>query len=185
MGVNESAFPPDSDQLDAIDLHAGPRTFTIERTGPGPDEKRPVNVYLREFPRPWRPNRTTGRTLEKAYGVDQQEWIGKRVTLFRDPDVTFGKERPGGIRISHLSGIASEQRYNVGTVRPQWVTVTPLPDEPAPAPAPKPEPLTDDAIACCTDQEQLRTWFYAYPEQQDAIAARKAELDAAAPQDGA
>lgn len=42
-------------------------------------------------------NVTKIRLLEKTYGQDTDEWIGKRVKLYHDPDVTFGTQIVGGI----------------------------------------------------------------------------------------
>lgn len=167
---------PKSDQLDAVDLLSGPMTFTITEVTKGNAEQ-PVQVKLAEFPRVWRPGKSMRRVLASCWGTDASKWVGRRVTLYCDPAVRFGGEEVGGTRISHLSHIDGIKKIPllVTKGRSATFTVQPLVEQRAP----KPEPLTDDAIACCTDQEQLRTWFYAYPEQQDAIAARKAELDAA------
>ena len=51
---------PNSDQLDAIDLLGGPRTFTIADVSRGSDEQ-PVQIALAEFPRPWRPGEGRAR----------------------------------------------------------------------------------------------------------------------------
>ncbi len=95
---------PNSDQLDAVDLLGGPRTFTVERASKG-DAEQPVQVHLAEFPRVWRPSKNMRRVLARCWGKDASQWAGGRVRLYCDPDVIFGKEKVGGIRISHLSRI--------------------------------------------------------------------------------
>jgi hypothetical protein len=45
------------------------------------------------------------RVLIDAWGNDGQQYAGRRMTLYRDPDVVFGRNAVGGIRISHLSDI--------------------------------------------------------------------------------
>lgn len=104
MDISDTLIP-NSDQLDAEDLAAsGPRIFTIERVSKGNAEQ-PINVYFAEFPRPWRPGRNMRRVLAHCWGKDASQWVGKRVELYCDTDVYFGKERVGGTRIRSLSHI--------------------------------------------------------------------------------
>jgi hypothetical protein len=94
----------DSDQLDAVDLLSGARTFTIEKVGANNAEQ-PVNIKLVEFPRVWRPGKSMRRVLVACWGPDASKYVGRRVTLYCDPDVRFGGQAVGGTRISHLSHI--------------------------------------------------------------------------------
>ena len=128
---------PNSDQLDAVDLLGGPRTFTIARVAVTKAEQ-PVDVHLAEFPRPWRPGKSMRRVLAACWGPDGSQWTGRRVTLYCDPDVIFGKDKVGGTRISHLSHIDGEKRIPLLVSRGKSATyvVKPLKEAPAPA-APK------------------------------------------------
>lgn len=108
MDISET-LAPNSDQLDAIELVAGPRTFTIREVTPGNAEQ-PVNVHLEGFPRPWRPGKSMRRVLAACWGTDASKYVGRRVTLFCDPEVVFGKEKVGGTRIRALSDIDGPQR---------------------------------------------------------------------------
>jgi hypothetical protein len=101
MDITES-LAPTSDQLDAIELIGRPRTFTIGSVTAGNAEQ-PIQVELLEFPRVWRPSKGMRRVLAAGWGVDAKTWVGHRLTLFFDPNVSFGKERTGGTRISHMS----------------------------------------------------------------------------------
>ena len=169
------ALAPKSDQLDAVDLLGSPpQVFTITDVSEGNAEQ-PVNIRLAEFPRVWRPSKGMLRVLAGCWGKETQAWVGRRVELYCDPDVMFGPDRVGGIRISRLSHI--EKRTSVPMIVKRgkggsW-NVDPLPDEPA-APA-----LTEAMIACATDSEQLRAWWQQHPGQREAIEARVAELKAA------
>ncbi|WP_432846018.1 hypothetical protein ACQPXB_36095 [Amycolatopsis sp. CA-161197] len=100
---------PTSDQLDAVDLLAGPRTFTIERVSPGNAEQ-PVNIKLAEFPRVWRPGKSMRRVLVACWGPDAATYVGRRVTLYCDPTVRFGGQEIGGTRISHLSHLEKRRQ---------------------------------------------------------------------------
>ena len=65
---------------------------------------------------------------------DSADWIGKRVTLYCDEKVTFGKDAVGGIRVSHVSGISKPKTVKVTATRGRRmsVTVQPLADAPPP-----------------------------------------------------
>jgi hypothetical protein len=100
------ALAPTSDQLDAIEL-VNPRTFTI---GAGSalgkrDGKTVAEIRLSDFPRVWRPSKGMLDVLAACWGTDAKQWVGRRVTVYNDPAVMFGKDKVGGIRISHLSHI--------------------------------------------------------------------------------
>jgi hypothetical protein len=120
---------PNSDQLDAIDLVGGPRTFTIEGVSKGNPEQ-PVNIKLAEFDRVWRPGKSMRRVLAACWGTDATAYIGRRVTLYCDPEVIFGKEKVGGTRISHLSNLDKPKSVPLLVSRGKSATfrVQPLPD---------------------------------------------------------
>ena len=186
-----ASIEPKSDQLDAVDLLAGPRTFTIESVAPGtPDQ--PVNIKLAEFPRVWRPSKSMRRVLVAAWGVNGAEYAGKRLTLFCDPTVVFGGIEVGGTRISHMSGLDATLKVSLLIKRGKSAvfTVEPLTEPAQPVgnpdklPASTTEP-TREQIADCTDLDDLRTmWASAGPELRAQIEARKAEIDTTAPVDG-
>lgn len=92
-----------SDQLNADDLIGGPLTITVTEVSLGPADQ-PVTVhYEGENGRPFKPCKTMRRVLIFAWGENGNDWCGKSMTLYRDPDVKFGGELVGGIRISHMS----------------------------------------------------------------------------------
>lgn len=128
MDLTES-IAPKSDQLDAIDLISGPRTFTIEKVSTGNSDQ-PFNFHLTEFPRVWRPGKSMRRVIVAAWGPDATKYAGNRVTLFCDPDVDFGGVKVGGTRISHMSGISETLRVPLLIKRGKSAvyTVEPLTD---------------------------------------------------------
>ena len=69
------------------------------------------------------------RVLVALYGADSSGFLGKRVTLYNDADVTFGPDKTGGIRISHASGIDGPQTIalTVKKGKRKPFTVLPLP----------------------------------------------------------
>ncbi len=125
---------PKSDQLNAEDLLTGPRTFTVEKVSKGSAEQ-PVDIHLVEFPgRPFRPSKTVRRILVAAWGPDAATYAGRRMTLYRDPDVRFGGMDVGGIRVSHLSHLDKPLSVALTVTRGKrkTFTVQPLTDTPAP-----------------------------------------------------
>jgi hypothetical protein len=167
------ALAPKSDQLDAVDLLGSPpQVFTITDVSEGNAEQ-PVNIRLAEFPRVWRPSKGMLRVLAGCWGKETQAWVGRRVELYCDPDVMFGPDRVGGVRISRLSHIDGRKSVPMIIKRGKggsW-NVDPLPDAP---PA-----LTDAMIAAATDIDQLREWHRQHPGMRAAIEARVAEIRAA------
>lgn len=174
MSDISETLQPTSDQLDAIDLyHSGPQTFTVESVTVARSDQ-PVSIRLREFPRVYRPSKNMRRVLAGIWGADSSKWAGRRFTLYNDPDVTFGRERTGGVRISHMSGIDSPQQVPVILTRgktAQW-PVKPLQD----APTPVQSGPTPEQIAAATDVALLRSGLTQFPHLADHIQARLAEL---------
>lgn len=123
---------PKSDQLDAVDLLGGDRTFTIERISRNNDEQ-PFNFHLAGFPRPWRPGLSMRRVLMACWGKDAATYVGRRVTLYCDPDVQFGGAAVGGTRIRALSHIDKPKQVPLLIKRGKSAifVVQPLPDAPA------------------------------------------------------
>lgn len=166
---------PTSDQLDAVDLFGGPRTFTIERVEKNNGEQ-PVNIHLAEFPRVWRPGKSMRRVLVACWGPDASRYVGRRLTLYCDPDVKFGGEAVGGTRISHLSHIDKPRTIPLLVTRGKSAVfrVQPL-REAAPPPA-TPPPAADQS-----PEEKLRAeWKMATPERRKAIEAEVRALTAPA-----
>jgi hypothetical protein len=114
---------PKSDQLNADDLVSGPITVRIERVRSG-DREQPIIVEISGYPgRPYKPCKTMLRILSTAYTIDAKNWIGKSMTLYRDPNVLWGGVRVGGIRISHLE-IPETTAFSVTLSRTKRVEVT-------------------------------------------------------------
>lgn len=97
---------PKSDQLNADDLIAGPRTITIREVQIAPGTEQPVAVYFQgDDGKPFRPCKSMRRVMVALWGQDATAYAGRSMTLYRDPSVTWGGMEVGGIRISHMSHI--------------------------------------------------------------------------------
>lgn len=104
MDISQTTAPK-SDQQNFDDYIGGPKTVTIEKVTAGSLEQ-PVDVHLVEFPgRPYKPSKSMRRVLVKAWGVESAAYTGHRMTLYGDPEVTFGRDKVGGIKIGSLSHI--------------------------------------------------------------------------------
>ncbi len=56
-------------------------------------------LYFREEPKGMALSVTTIRVLEQAYGSDSDQWIGNKVMVYVDPNVSFGGKIVGGLRL--------------------------------------------------------------------------------------
>ena len=97
-----------SDQLNADDLICGPMTISISAVRVVSGDQPVIVHYLDDKGKPYKPCLSMRKILAFAWGEDAELWIGRSVTLYNDQDVMFGKDRVGGIRISHMSDIKSD-----------------------------------------------------------------------------
>lgn len=105
MNDMSAVIVPKSDQINAEDFIAGPATFTIEEVAITPGTEQPVSIKLVGEKRVWRPCKSMSRVLVGGWGPDAKAYVGRSVTLYRDPKVKWGGLEVGGIRISHMSHI--------------------------------------------------------------------------------
>lgn len=95
---------PKSDQMNADDLLAGPRTITVTRVVVNRGAEQPVDVFFDgDGGKPFRPGKSMRRVLVAVWGPDPADYAGRSMTLYRDAEVTWGGMAVGGIRISHMS----------------------------------------------------------------------------------
>lgn len=173
MSDMEAAIKPKSDQLNADDLITGPRTITITGVDVKASPEQPVSVrYEGDGGKPWKPCKSMCRVMVEAWGADSSQYAGKRLTLYRDPEVTFGGMKVGGIRISAMSGIDRDMRAVLTVSKAKRATVTIKRLEPAADKAPPtPEAIqeTVDLIAGADTQADLRgLWKMLAPDLKQA-----------------
>lgn len=129
---------PKSDQLNADDLIAGPRTIRVTRVSKMSEPDQPIAIYFEgDGGKPYKPGKSMRRVLLRVWGADGSAYAGRRMTLYRDDGVQFGGVAVGGIRISHMSGISSAVTMALTATKARRVpyTVKPLAEERAPAPS--------------------------------------------------
>jgi hypothetical protein len=105
MNDMSSVIVPKSDQLNAEDFISGPRTFTIESVEIRSATEQPVSVFMEGEKRVWKPCKSMSRVLVSAWGPDARKYVGRSLTLYRDPKVKWGGLEVGGIRVSHMTDI--------------------------------------------------------------------------------
>lgn len=99
------SLAPRSDQQNFDDYAAGPKTLTISEVKQGSAEQ-PVEIHVVEFPgRPYKPSKSMRRVLVAAWGAEASVYVGRKIQLYGDPEVTFGRDKVGGIKIAALSHI--------------------------------------------------------------------------------
>lgn len=138
-----------SNQLNTDDLIAGPRTITITKVSAGSAEQPVAVSFDGDGGKAWYPCKSMRRVLVAAWGADASQYVGRRVTLFRDPGVTYGGIQVGGIRVSHLSGLDGPLSIALTVTRQKRspYKVQPLPAAPAAAPVATPVAAAEDLVA--------------------------------------
>lgn len=174
-----------SQQINADDLTAAPRTVEITNVEAGTSEQ-PVFIHVAEFPgRTYRPSKSMRRVLVAAWGAEASAYIGRRLTLFNDPTIRFGKDVTGGIRISNMSHLDKPLTVALTVTRGKRApfTVQPLPDA---TPAPDPSPHLDAITRADSIDALKQAWQQAVangheknPQILAATNQRKHELTGA------
>lgn len=95
-----------SDQVNADDLAGGPRTIKITKVSADTSSsEQPIVIGIEGDSKVYKPCKTVRRLLVSVWGANGNEYVGRSVTLYRDPTVKWGGLEVGGIRISHMSHI--------------------------------------------------------------------------------
>ena len=181
-----------SNQLNAADLTGGPVTVSVERVDVNINAEQPVAIHLTGMQgRPYKPNKGMRRILADVWGKESEAWVGKRMTLWRNPDVPWAGVKVGGIWITAMSDISGPVTTAVRLNSKQAVghTIDPLPDAPAPDPwqprwaqieqALRAAGVTGDGPAVLRAAGELIDAEFAHPQQitDDQAQAIHAALD--------
>ena len=181
MDLSQTIIPR-SDQTNSDDLIGGPRTIRITSVSAGNAEQPVVIHYDGDNGRPYKPGKSMRRVLVLFWGPDSSAYIGRSLTLFRDPEVKFGGKDVGGIRISHMSHLARPEQVSLTVTRGKRepYIVQPLAEDP------KQEPRDLATLEALGDTKAgegmaaLGEWWQSLSKQErttlgaDRIAAWKA-----------
>lgn len=170
-------------QTNADDLVAAPRTVVVTDVVLTGDEKQPLAVrYEGDEGKPFLPCLTMRKMIAAIWGKESDAWIGQSLTLFRDPSIKFGPDTPGGVRISHMSGIDKTISVQLLEKRGKRRTYTIVPlvvEKPAVKPAAQTEPdaPTIDRDALFSDAREnaalgkdgMRKWYVTKSKPEQAM----------------
>lgn len=150
---------PKSDQLNADDLIAEPRSIKIREVKSAVGGEQPIAIYFEgDGGKPFLPCKSMRRVLVALWGKDGSKYVGRSMRLYRDPAVTFGGLEVGGIRISHMSDItetttvvltANKKSRKPFTVKPMLAN----------GEAPKTDPLIAGREAASRGLKALKAWW--------------------------
>jgi hypothetical protein len=190
-----------SDQINNADLAGLPMTIKITKVVVNKNEAQKVSISFEGSDKVFRPCLGMRRLMAEIWGADPKVFIGRLLTLYRDPEVTCGKAVTGGTRISHMSNIDRPRTVVVPIRRGQVkeYTVLPLANSTVNTPKPKPvdappppefDPMPLARAAASKGKAAFTAWWQGdgkqYREQVKPIMAELTELAAKAdapPQD--
>jgi hypothetical protein len=118
-----------SDQLNAEDLIGGPRTVRVTDVKVTASDDQPVWISFEgDQGKPFKPCKTVRRLLVRVWGDDGSVYAGRSMTLYLDPEVKYGGQKVGGIRVSHVSHIDSPMKFFLTETRgkKREISVRPL-----------------------------------------------------------
>jgi len=175
MSNMAEAIIPKSDQMNTDDLIAGPITIKISDVIIRGGQEQPVSIhYEGDNGKPYKPCKSMSRVLVAAWGADAKEYVGRSLTLYRDPSVKWAGMEVGGIRISHMTNLEAPMTMALTATKGSRKPYTVKPMETGPA--------RDWAleIAKAATMDELGAVWKACPDKKLYLAAkdaRKAHLE--------
>ena len=189
----EASLAAKSDQINNADLTSGPMTITIAKLKISNSEAQKWTMVLDGQDKVYRPCLGMRRIIAEIWG--KPPYSGRRLTIYRDPDVRYGSDITGGIRISHMSHIDGEKKVTVPVSRGKvkQYAIRPLQSQQSAPPA---EP--ENALALCEAAARrgtaaFREWWGSDEGRAcrstaqanlDRLKAIAAEVDAPIDEDG-
>lgn len=130
-----------SDQLNAADLIDNPITVQVTGVKIRRNEDQPVALEISGGWKPWKPCKTARRVLIAMWGKHANQYVGRWLTLYNNPDVEWAGKAVGGIRISEASNIRRPVEMSLLARKGKYehIKVTPL-RPPQQERQPEPEP---------------------------------------------
>lgn len=99
----------ESDVVRAIDLGSKDHVVEIAKlergkvTGAGGKKSGKCMVWLKGKDKPLACGSTVLKSIAGIYGDDTRTWIGKSITIYNDPNVVYGGEKVGGVRVRPIA----------------------------------------------------------------------------------
>lgn len=185
---------PKSDQLNYDDLIGGKKmVIKVTKVSIMGEPDQPIAINFEgDNGKPYKPCKSMRRVLVNIWGSDGNQYIGRRMTLFGDPNVVFGGAKVGGIRISHLSDMkdtvtmaltatrASRKPYTVQPLIEKETEIkTALPEhiESSTEETPMPGILSQAFLEAKKGSAHFKSWVDTLPEDQKTLVrTRQREL---------
>lgn len=187
MNDMTGAIEPKSDQINADDLIAGDLTITITGVKIAPGAEQPVSIQFAGSSKVFRPCKSMSRVLVAVWGADANRYIGRSLKLYRDPDVTWGGMKIGGIRIREMSDMEGSRPVTLaltdkrGSRKPTIVKPLVAPKPVDVGPGEGAATIEAARTAAAQGTAAFREWWgLAGRSERTAIAAIMGELKAAA-----
>lgn len=162
---------PKSDQMNADSLIGGPRTIKITKVVIKDSAEQPISVFFDgDDGKPWKPCKSMARVMMEVWkSSDSKTYIGKSMTLYRDPEAVFSGAKVGGIRISHMSHIDGDINVMLTVSRghKKPFTVKPLKTSTA-APIPSDELIDAGNSAAMGGVAAYKAWIATLTDVQKA-----------------
>ena len=203
MGVDLSqTIAPKVDQITADHLLvSGPITGKVLKVYSTGSTEQPVAIQLSCHEQPYKPCKGMRVVLVGVWGDNTgDEYIGRSMRLFRNPDVKYGGIAVGGVEISHVTNITKAMGIpiRVSKGKKRNFIVEPLRDaDLSPASQKKPEPakpashdaevtsllaaldkVTDQAGLDALSPKVAELWKVITKEQGEKITAKSKEAKA-------
>jgi len=141
MNNMNDVIVPKSDQWNSDDFIAGDMVFKIVGVKIRGGEEQPVSIEVEGSPKVYRPCKSMSRVLVAIWGPDANHYVGRRLRLYRDPDVTWAGMKVGGIRISEMSDIDGGKAVTLALTEKRGqrkpIVIKPLVSAPDPLPKPR------------------------------------------------
>lgn len=107
-----------SNQINADDLIGGPLTIRITNISPTGNDQQPVSIdFEGGNGKAYLPCKSMRRVMVAVWGADGKAYIGRSLSLFRDPEVSYGGIKVGGVRISHMSHMDASMAISLSEKR--------------------------------------------------------------------
>lgn len=163
MNDMAAAIIPKSDQLNSDDLIAGPITIKVSKVDIRGGQEQPVSIHFDgDNGKPYKPCKSMSRVLVTTWGADAKEYVGRSMTLYRDPSVKWAGMEVGGIRISHMTDIESAMTMALtatkGSRKPFTVRVL-VPDAPPPPSRIQADLVAEGEKEAAWGMEQYARWW--------------------------
>lgn len=181
-----NTIAPKSDQLNADDMIAGPKTICVTKVSLCAEPEQPIAINFEgDNGKPYKPCKSMRRVLVTLWGADGSTYVGRSMTIYRDEKVKFGGAEVGGIRISHLSGLDKPVTVALTVTKSvrRPFQVKPLIVEPQQPTTTLQQVLEAMAVAEIDDLDDMKTMIRRLHDPEDrakaieAGKARRAQLE--------